>query len=161
MEVKMKCTQCGCTDLEEVDFPYQAKLIMTACGLAGESNDYDLDEESSATTYICTNCGHFEFFNQDLANKILKKRTKKLEILSEINKLDNDISKNKEKIEDLANQIEDISNQLQNLDITIRKQNELKIILEELAKKLNALKALDHSLQKEKKYLQNQFKRIV
>ena len=40
----MKCTQCGCNDLEEVDFPYQAYLIMTECGIACEASFYDLEE---------------------------------------------------------------------------------------------------------------------
>ena len=41
----MKCTQCGCNDLEKVDFPYHANLIMTRCGIAGSASFYDLEEE--------------------------------------------------------------------------------------------------------------------
>ena len=41
MDIKIKCAHCGCNDLEEVDFPYEAKLIQTAIGLAGESSEYD------------------------------------------------------------------------------------------------------------------------
>ena len=76
MDIKIKCTNCGCNDLEEVDFPYKAKLIQTAIGLAGESSEYDLEEEFHTTTYICTKCGHFEFFNPKLAKLILEEREK-------------------------------------------------------------------------------------
>ena len=56
MNIKMKCTQCGCTDLEEVYFPYEAKLDEVATGIAGESSFYDMHEEVYAQTYICTKC---------------------------------------------------------------------------------------------------------
>ena len=39
--MKMKCTQCGCDDLEEVDFPYEAKLDEVAVGIAGPIRDRD------------------------------------------------------------------------------------------------------------------------
>ncbi len=124
--MKIKCTQCGCTDLEEVDFPYEAKLIMTACGIAGEATFYDLDEEFYATTYICTKCGHFEFFNPKLTEFILEERVENARIQCEIDKLNKQISKNDCEIENINKQIDDISIQLEDLDITIRQSNELK-----------------------------------
>ena len=65
MNIKMQCTQCGCNDLEEVDFPYESELVTTAIGLVGESFQYDLDARVYAKTFICTQCGHFEFFNPE------------------------------------------------------------------------------------------------
>ena len=40
--------------------------------------EYDLEEDFYTTTYICTKCGHFEFFNQKLAKLILEERKKRL-----------------------------------------------------------------------------------
>ena len=76
METKMKCSSCGCTDLEKVDFPYEAKLIQTAVGIYGETDSYDLEETFYTDTFICTHCGHFEFFNQKLAQIVLEERKK-------------------------------------------------------------------------------------
>ena len=79
MEFKMKCTQCGCEDLEEVDFPYEATLKMTECGIRGEATFYDLEDDVYTSTYICTRCGHFEFFNPELAKIILEDRQKQIQ----------------------------------------------------------------------------------
>lgn len=77
MNNKIKCTQCGCEDLEEVGFPYEVELDTVAVGLVGESFQYALQNDVYASTYICTKCGHFEFFNPKLAEQVLKDREKK------------------------------------------------------------------------------------
>ena len=99
MDIKIKCTNCGCKDLEEVDFPYEAKLIQTAIGIAGESSAYDLEEEFYTTTYICTECGHFEFFNPELAKLILEERKKNAKIENEITEIDNQILTNEKELQ--------------------------------------------------------------
>lgn len=73
MDVKIKCTQCGSDDLKETGFPYEVNLVMTECGIAGESSFYALDKKALTKTYICTQCGHFEFFSKELANSIKNK----------------------------------------------------------------------------------------
>lgn len=70
MNNKIKCTQCGCEDLEEVGFPYEVELDTVAVGLVGESFQYALQNDVYASTYICTKCGHFEFFNPKLAEQV-------------------------------------------------------------------------------------------
>ncbi len=155
MNIKMKCTQCGCTDLEEVDFPYETKLVMTACGIAGEATFYDLDEELYATTYICTKCGHFEFFNPKLAELIIEERKENAKIQEEIVKIAKQILKNETEIKDIENKISSITKQLEDLDITIRQSNDLKTKKAELTEKLQLLKKTNNSLLKQKKTLEN------
>lgn len=143
MNIKIKCTQCGCDDLEEVDFPYKAKLDEVAIGIAGESSFYDLHEEVYAETYICTNCGHYEFFNSWLAKSILEKREAKIRTLNEAqNELENlnkqVLEKNNE-IQNTERELNCISTQLESLDITIRQSNDLKVKQNELTKKLKVL----------------------
>ena len=91
----MKCSQCGCEDLVEVDFPQEVRLIEVDSGLAGYSSGYSLKNKVNCNTYICANCGHYEFFNKKLIEQIkndkkaqvkVKDRTKKIYIIhQEIN----------------------------------------------------------------------------
>ena len=83
----MKCSQCGCEDLVEVEFPQEVRLIEVDSGLAGYSSGYNLKNKINCSTYICLNCGHYEFFNKKLAEQIkngrkeadkAKKHTKKI-----------------------------------------------------------------------------------
>lgn len=140
MDKRIKCTQCGCDDLEEVIFPYKANLIQTATGIAGESFQYDLDEELYTTTYICTKCGHFEFFNPELAKIILEDRAENARIQNEIIKIDKQVSDKNNEIKNIEQQINSISKQLESIDITIRQSNELKAERQELRNQLDIIK---------------------
>lgn len=140
MDKKIKCTQCGCDDLEEVFFPYKANLIQTAIGIAGESFQYDLEEELYTTTYICTKCGHFEFFNPELAKIILEDRAENARIQNEIIKIDKQVSDKNNEIKNIEQQINSISKQLESIDITIRQSNELKAERQELRNQLDIIK---------------------
>ena len=140
MDKKIKCTQCGCDDLEEVIFPYKANLIQTAIGIAGESFQYDLDEELYTTTYICTKWGHFEFFNPELAKIILEDRAENARIQNEIIKIDKQVSDKNNEIKNIEQQINSISKQLESIDITIRQSNELKAERQELRNQLDIIK---------------------
>lgn len=140
MDKKIKCTQCGCDDLEEVIFPYKANLIQTAVGIAGESFQYDLDEELYTTTYICTKCGHFEFFNPEFAKIILEDRAENAKIQNEIIKIDEQVSDKNKEIKNIEQQINSISKQLESIDITIRQSNEFKAERQELSNQLDIIK---------------------
>ena len=153
MNIKMKCTQCGCNDLEEVDFPYESKLITTDIGLVGESFQYDLDASVYAKTYICTRCGHFEFFNLELAELVLEEREKCAKIQKEIDNFDKQILDKNNEIKNVEEQINSIKEQLRDIDITIRQSNELKAKQQELYNKLKALKAENQELIKQQHYL--------
>ena len=139
MKTNMKCTQCGCKDLEEVDFPYEAKLDEIAVGIAGESSFYDIHEEVYAKTYICTKCGHFEFFNPELAKLILKERENCAKIQTEIDNFDKEISNKHNEIKNVEQLIASITEQLKDLDITIRQSNELKAKQLKLSNKLKIM----------------------
>lgn len=153
MDIKIKCTNCGCKDLEEVDFPYEAKLIQTAIGIAGESSEYDLEEEFYTTTYICTECGHFEFFNPELAKLILEERKKNAIIENEITEIDNQILTNEKELQHIEEEIALTVNQMQDLDITIRQCDELKEKKKELENKIKTLNKSNKSLLQKKKNL--------
>ena len=73
----MKCSQCGCEDLAKVDFPQKTKLVEIECGLRGYSASYDFQQKTNCDTYICLNCGHYEFFNLKAANQIKRDRETK------------------------------------------------------------------------------------
>ena len=80
----MKCSQCGGEKLAKVKFPHEVELMETVVGLAGYSACYDLNNEVHCNTYICLNCGHFEFFNLKLAEQI--KQDKKDSQISTVKK---------------------------------------------------------------------------
>ena len=154
----MKCSQCGCEDLEKVNFPYKAILDEVATGISGESSFYDLREKTTADTYICTNCGHFEFFNSKLAKSVLEKRAKNAKTQGEIDVLNKKISDKNNEIKNFKNQISLIKKQLENIDITIRQSNEFKTKQQELVKKLKLLEKEFQQLEKQKSSLKKKQK---
>ena len=146
MNFKMKCTQCGCEDLVEVGFPYETSLNMIDCGIRGEAAYYELEYEAYASTYICIRCGHFEFFNPELAQRILEKRQAKVNLQSEIDQLNHKIVENEKELEKIDSDIKSIVKQLENLDITIRKSNELKATQKEMEEKKQQLETRNKAL---------------
>lgn len=156
--MKIKCTQCGCEDLEGIDFPYEAKLDEVAVGISGESFQYRLDESCYAQTYICTKCGHFEFFNLELAKLILEEREKSAKIQNDIDNFEKQISDKNTEIKNVEQQINSITEQLKNIDITIRQSNELKTHREELKEKLKVLKKDNQTLIQEQNKLKKKLK---
>lgn len=136
----MKCTQCGCNDLEKINFPYKSELVITAVGLVGESFQYELKENVSAQSYICTHCGHLEFFDPELADRVLDVRDRCAKIKMEIDDFDRQVLDKNKDILLVQSQIDAINEQLKDLDITIRQSNELKATHQELINKLKALK---------------------
>lgn len=155
MNVKIKCSQCGSNDLEEVDFPYEAKLKEVETGIAGEASFYAMHEEVYAKTYICTQCGHFEFFNSELAKLILGERERCAEIKNRIDNFDKQILDKNNEIKKVEQQMNSIKEQLKNIDITIRQSNELKTKQQELSNKLKALKSDNQELIKQRDSLKH------
>ena len=154
--MKIKCSQCGCTDLEKVDFPYEAILREVGIGIVGESFIYDLDEHIYTDSYICTQCGHFEFFNSQIAEDVLKKRAKIEKIQKEINDLDKQISNKNNEIKKFEQQINLITEQLKSIDITIRQSIELKSKQQELTQNLKLLEQEVITLCKKRDSLKNE-----
>ena len=121
----MKCSQCGCTDLVEVKFPQETSLILTAVGLAGETNAYDIKNQVYCNSFICLNCGHFEFFNLSLAEQIKCDIKIKEEAKENINKIENEIHELWENISSKLEEKEKLEIESKNLDITLRRYNEV------------------------------------
>ena len=160
MDIKVKCTQCGCEDLEEVDFPFEAELIMTEEGISGEATFYDLENKVYTSTYICTRCGHFEFFNSKLAKLILKERQEKAALQSEIDKWNAIILEKVNALNGIAKDIEMVAKRLEDLDITISQSNELKAKREELEERKRELQKEKNALEKQRDLLRRKMQRI-
>ena len=145
MDIEKKCSQCGCKDLEAVPFPYKSELVVASneC-YANESIQYELNVSTMAGAYICTKCGHYEFYNDWLAKSILDKREEKIrtqnELQKELKNLDKQVSEKNNEIQNIEQELNSISTQLKSLDITIRQSKEFKVKQKELNQKLELLK---------------------
>ena len=148
----MKCSQCGCQDLIPVDFPQKTNLEEVDCGLAGYSSAYVLKNKINCDSFICINCGHFEFFNLGLAEQIKHDRKLKKEIQENINKVENEIMLLNNKAFDIQEQIGKLKSETLNLDITLRRNNELQVQISNLKKELAAL---NKTINEKKKLINN------
>ena len=113
----MKCTQCGCENL----IPINIESLISISGDAWMRNS------ESLKIYTCRNCGHLEFFDNGLNEKmaeeseIEKKYEKEISVLIEKqNQIENG------ELKQLKEELACIESQLKSLDITIRQQQELK-----------------------------------
>jgi chromosome segregation ATPase len=113
----MKCTQCGCENLTPINIE----------SLISISGDASMRNSESLKIYTCSNCGHLEFFDNGLNEKmaeeseIEKKYEKEISVLIEKqNQIENG------ELKQLKEELACIESQLKSLDITIRQQQELK-----------------------------------
>lgn len=125
----MKCSQCGCTDLVEVKFPQEVSLILTAVGLSGETNAYDIKNKVNCKSFICVNCGHFEFFNLSLAEQIKHDIKKREEANENLNKIKNEITELSENISNKYSEMQKLETESLNLDISVRRYNEIQSLI--------------------------------
>lgn len=127
----MKCSQCGCTDLAEVEFPQKTSLILTSVGIAGESNFYEIENRVDCNSYICLNCGHFEFFSSMMAEQIKRERKVREEVEAKSNKIQNEIIELRNNISDKYKEIDKLKLEAQDLDVTLRR-NEIQVLISNL-----------------------------
>ncbi len=130
----MKCSQCGCTDLVEVKFPQEVSLILTAVGLSGETNAYDIKNKVNCKSFICVNCGHFEFFNLSLAEQIKHDIKKREEANENINKIKNKITELSENISNKYSEMQKLETESLNLDISVKRYNEIQSLISNIKK---------------------------
>ena len=184
--MKMKCTQCGCTDLNEVNFPmevgfnndgyenvkidnpyrpYEQKFVrrepilrQTQYDGDGGAVTFELENQYFCKTYICTQCGHFEFFNKKLAEQILANRQATEEISKKISDVDKQIEKLNDKNFKCENEILHCNEELKNLDITVRRSNELQEKIKSLQNEIKEVKKEIGQKQTEKSNLEKELK---
>ncbi|HIY99817.1 MAG TPA: hypothetical protein H9676_03850 [Firmicutes bacterium] len=128
----MKCSQCGCADLVEVEFPQKTSLILTSVGIAGESNFYEIENRVDCNSYICLNCGHFEFFSSMMAEQIKTERKVREEVEANINRIQNEIIELRNNSSDKYKEIDKLKLEAQDLDITLRRNNEIQVLISNL-----------------------------
>lgn len=137
---KIKCSNCGSTRLLDVEYPLHFLIV-------------DGNQTSAPlTTYLCADCGHYEFFSHKLAKMARSLFDDGAEINSNVDSLLSKIKNADEvcliNLKKLENEKNEINLELKSLDITIRKKNELEqrlvqIWLEEQTTKGEHLKAVN------------------
>ena len=147
----MKCSQCGCNDLVEVDFPHKIDLKEVGVGLAGYSSSYSIEEELDCNSYVCVNCGHFEFFNLKLAEQIKKDRLLKEKTKNDIDKIKKEIDELNNKISSSDLNIKELKKESLNLDITVRRSHEIQ----------DAILSKKEEIKKTKKIINEKNKELV
>lgn len=112
----MKCTQCGCENLVPINISSLLD-VWDAC----------IHNGPSLKIYVCCNCGHLEFFDNEFPKKLAeeseieKKYKKEISVLiEEQNQIENG------ELKQLKEELACVEMQLKSLDITIRQQQELK-----------------------------------
>ena len=130
----MKCSQCGCTDLVEVKFPQEVSLILTAVGLSGETNAYDIKNKVNCKSFICVNWEHFEFFNLSLAEQNKHDIKKREEANENLNKIKNEITELSENISNKYSEMQKLETESLNLDISVKRYNEIQSLISNIKK---------------------------
>ena len=113
----MKCTQCGCENL----IPINIESLISISG------DASMRNSESLKVYACRNCGHLEFFDNGLNEKLAEESEIEKKYEKEISAL----LEKQNQIEDgelkqLKEELAYTESQLKSLDITIRQQQEFK-----------------------------------
>ena len=115
----MKCTQCGCEDLMEI-------RLGNLFGIGGGDGYTNIQGSDSFKIYTCNNCGHLEFFDNGLNEKLAEEKELEKYFQEKENVL---IEKQNEirngKLKQLQEELASVEIQLTSLDITIRQQQEL------------------------------------
>ena len=119
----VKCTMCGSHELKGVNFPVQV------------FPDGGCSEQ--VTSYVCTKCGHYEFFNTKYIKKELEYDSSKDEYYDLLLKADKLECEYVEITYKLRNRKQEIIVKLENLDITVRTKIQME---EELRNIENELK---------------------
>ena len=128
MEKQIKCTNCGSRHLEK-------KIYLT--------NKYDNYvtyipqlELVGLSAYVCIDCGHVEFFDDDpigYAKEVEKKRIEALKAKEAKEKKEREIA-------ELDSRIEELKRIISDLDSTQRQVNDAKKELLELENKLRSMR---------------------
>ncbi|MFQ6749542.1 MAG: hypothetical protein ACLRFR_01705 [Clostridia bacterium] len=125
----MKCSQCGNKNLKKTKFPAYVDASM----------DANAKFYCSLDSYICLNCGHYEFFSTKTIERYTSKNEeiKKIErMVFEVTKILTDIDNGLEKIK---NELQELETESKNKDITIRQHEEILAKMKETKENENKL----------------------
>lgn len=136
----MKCSNCGSDEFVETPFPID--FVLTE----GKVTSVNLK------TYICLNCGHYEFFCKEVADELKNAYInikdlceEQSKITKEILNVNNEFDKKISRLND--NKIELVKKAM-NLDLTIREKNKLDEEIDVLNKEIKlANKCLNQKLE--------------
>ncbi len=182
--MKIKCTQCGREDLVEVNFPmevgfnndgyesvktnnpynpYERKFVerepvlqQTQYDGDGGAVTFKLENQYFCQTFICTECGHFEFFSKELTEVIKEDRKKCADLKKEIADLEDKITKLQAEQTKLQKELDSCNKEFSDLDITVRRSNELKEKINNLKNNITKKIETINELNKQKQQLENQ-----
>ena len=122
MEKQIKCTNCGSKHLEKKIYStpeHEGLSYVPSLSLVG------------IHSYVCIDCGHVEFFDNDpigYAKEVEEKRAKDLQAKQAKEKKEREIA-------ELDSRIEELKRIISDLDSTQRQVNDAKIELHELENK--------------------------
>lgn len=112
----MKCSNCGSNNLKEVEFPVMVLYD------SGEVN-------KDIVTYICLDCGHYEFFNVKVAQTLKKQKDEQDKIENQVDNLLKEIDKLEYEYKKTINSVlisrDELLKKTANLDITVREKLKL------------------------------------
>ena len=138
----MKCTQCGCKRFIESKF---SNLISVG------GWDVQCSISETVKIFACLECGHLEFFDKMMPDKLAQAETKLKQLNDELDSLLHDKESKDSLINELTEEITRIEERLKNLDITVREQNELseksQQINNEIQQILQARRSIDKRIQ--------------
>lgn len=142
----MKCTQCGCKKLIKLD--NQSSLFLTS---DGES----VMPRELTRIYACLECGHLEFFNSSRVEQYKRYLLKVKELPNEIETLRKQLATLEDPtyITNLQETVKQAEEQLKSLDITVRQQQELTILVYEKTEQIK-------NASREVKELQNKIRSL-
>lgn len=135
----MKCSNCGSDEFVETPFPID--FVLTE----GKVKSVNLK------TYICLNCGHYEFFCKEVADELKNAYINIKDLCEEENRLTNEIlnlsNEFEKKLNGLNEKKIELVKKAMNLDLTIREKNRLDDEINVLDKEINlANKCLNHKV---------------
>lgn len=136
----MKCSNCGSDEFVETPFPID--FVFTE----GKVTSVNLK------TYICLNCGHYEFFCKEVADELKNAYINIKDLCEEQSKITKEIlNVNNEfdkKISGLNDNKIELVKKAMNLDLTIREKNKLDEEIDVLNKEIKlANKCLNQKLE--------------
>lgn len=112
----MKCTQCGCKKFIKTSFSH----LINVSGW-----DVRCYISETVNVFACLGCGHLEFFDKEMPNKLAQAEMTFKKCDDELNSLMQEKNSQDNTIKELTEKQKRIEEELKNLDITVREQNEL------------------------------------